>query len=190
MEVLVLIFATVLGTVVGTVLALEAWSSVPHVGRALVRSTIEGFPAAVPEEQRQRWGEELEADFLMYDERRLAGLAFAIRLRVRGGRSLAGELALVQLEDAPARPGEETATAAVTRVRTISHRRQLEDSLGELTIRELAMVAKEETGLSLEQLAAPSSSQRHRTWRSAVQHRLAAEMISRCRRSASGEGER
>jgi hypothetical protein len=109
---------------------------------------------------------------------------------VKGGRSLAGELALGQLADAPARSGEKTAPAAVAGVRTISHLRQVEELLSELTIRELAMVAKEETGLSLEQLATPSSSQRHRTWRSAVQHRLAAEMISRYRRSGDGEGER
>ncbi|HEX5929425.1 MAG TPA: hypothetical protein VFY48_08530 [Solirubrobacterales bacterium] len=175
------IFLLVVGTAIGTVLAMEAWASAPHVGAWLVRGTIGGFPDAVPRGDRVRWAEEIEGDFATFRDRRLAGLVFALRLRIKGGRKLAAELALAQLSAAETTAGVPSqAESAGAR----SGRQAIERSLAELSIADLAAVARREAGKSLEELAEPRPNQHHREWREAVQRSLARDMD---RRRPAGE---
>lgn len=91
MEILVF---TIIGTVIGTVLAIEAKAWMPYVGFRLVRATLERMPEGLEEQICSRWAEEIEADHAALADRPIGGLMFAVRLRLKGGRRLAGELAL------------------------------------------------------------------------------------------------
>ncbi len=89
-----ILFLSLIGTVAGTVLALEVLTWMPHVSRRLLERTIAEFPEELPGKQRARWAEEIEADLASFADRPLGGLQFALKLRRQGGRSLAAELAL------------------------------------------------------------------------------------------------
>ena len=97
------------GTIVGTVLALEALAWMPHMSRRLVRRALEKLPDDLPSELAARWWEEIEADLESYSERPVGGLLFALTLSLRGGKRLAAELALDSVSSAPR---EEKASAA------------------------------------------------------------------------------
>jgi hypothetical protein len=92
--VLVLFAVTVVATVVGTVLALEAQAWAPYVSRHLVRLVVARLRAEMPSHLRERWVEEIEADAASFADRPLGGLIFSLRLWRKGGRDLAGELVL------------------------------------------------------------------------------------------------
>jgi hypothetical protein len=89
-----LLAVSIIGTFIGTVLAVEAKAWAPHLSARLLRATIDRFPQGIDEEMRGRWSEEIEADLASYADRPLGGLIFALRLRRRGGKALAAELAL------------------------------------------------------------------------------------------------
>lgn len=91
MEILIL---TIVGTVIGTVLAIEAKAWMPYVGSRLVRGTLERMPRGLEEQMRSRWAEEIEADHATLADRPVGGLVFAVGLCLKGGRRLAAELAL------------------------------------------------------------------------------------------------
>jgi hypothetical protein len=92
--VLVLFAVTVFATVIGTVLALEAQAWAPYVSRLLVRLAVARLQADMPRSLRERWVEEIEADAASFADRPLGGLVFSLLLWRKGGRELAGELAL------------------------------------------------------------------------------------------------
>jgi hypothetical protein len=104
MEILAL---TIVGTVVGTILALEAGAWMPYLSRALVRSTLGRMPVGLDPHIRARWTEEIEADLGAYADRPIGGLAFALRLRRRGGRRLAEQLALAETVVPSAQPNKQ-----------------------------------------------------------------------------------
>lgn len=89
-----LLTITILGTAVGTLVALEAKSWMSYLSAKLVRSTLDTMPAELDGEIRSRWREEVEGDLDSYADRPFAGLLFSLRLRRRGGRRLAAELML------------------------------------------------------------------------------------------------
>ena len=95
-----LLLITVIATVIGTLLAIEAKAWMPYLSARILRGAIARFPEALARETRERWAEEIEADLAAYGDRPLGGLAFALRLRRRGGRRLAGELALAETVEA------------------------------------------------------------------------------------------
>jgi hypothetical protein len=107
---LALFAVTVVATVVGTVLALEAQAWAPYVSRHLVRLAVARLQADMPRQLRERWVEEIEADAASFADRPLGGLVFSLRLWRKGGRELAGELAL---REAPA-PESQTASPPPT----------------------------------------------------------------------------
>jgi len=92
MELLVLTLATLLGTL----FALEAKAWLPRVSRRLIASAVARFPAELDAAARDRWSREIEADLGAFDDRPLGGFVFALRVRSKGGRDLAGELALAE----------------------------------------------------------------------------------------------
>ena len=92
MELLILTLATLLGTL----LALEAKAWLPYVGRWLIAGTTRHFPDGIDVATRERWLREIEADFETFGDRPLGGLLFALRVRLKGGRDLAAELALAE----------------------------------------------------------------------------------------------
>lgn len=92
---------TIVGTVIGTVLAIEAKAWLPYLTRALLRRTLDDLPDALDHQLRSRWSEEIEADLAQFDDRPLGGFLFALRLRWKGGRRLAAELALEQALSTP-----------------------------------------------------------------------------------------
>lgn len=87
-----ILLVTVIATVVGTVLALEAWAWLPHLSQRLLRKMINRLPEELPEDLASRWSEEIEADFETYQGRRIGGLVFAVGLWVNGGRKLLDQL--------------------------------------------------------------------------------------------------
>lgn len=89
-----LLLITILGTVIGTLLAVEAKAWMPYLSARMVRSTLDGMPTELDDEMRLRWGEEIEGDLNAYSDRPLGELQFAVRLRRKGGRQLAAELML------------------------------------------------------------------------------------------------
>jgi hypothetical protein len=91
---MILLAITIIGTFLGTIGALEAKAWMPYLTVRLVRTTIARFPDGLKEEMRSRWAEEIEADVASYDDRPLGGVLFAFRLRLKGGRELAAQLAL------------------------------------------------------------------------------------------------
>lgn len=93
-SVLVVFAVTVVATVAGTVLALEAQAWAPYLSRYLLRQAMARLQADVPNSLRDRWVEEIEADAASFGDRPLGGLVFCVRLWRKGGRELAGELAL------------------------------------------------------------------------------------------------
>ncbi len=88
-----LLALTILGTVIGTILAVEASAWMPYLGHRLIRSALSRFPEGLPAEVRARWAEEIEADFASFADRPWGGLVFAIGVRWKGARRLAAELA-------------------------------------------------------------------------------------------------
>lgn len=50
--------------------------------------------ADLPEALTDRWVKELEGDLTSFEDRRIAGLLFSLRLRLKGGPDLAAQLAL------------------------------------------------------------------------------------------------
>jgi hypothetical protein len=92
MELLILTVATLLGTL----LALEAKAWLPRVSRRLIASAVGHFPADLGPADRDRWSREIESDLETFDDRPLGGLVFALRVRFKGGRDLAAELALAE----------------------------------------------------------------------------------------------
>lgn len=110
-----LLALTILGTVIGTILAVEASAWMPHLGRRLVRSALSRFPDGLPAEVRARWAEEIEADFASFADRPWGGLVFAIGVRWRGARRLAVELAPRRIKATASRSkGKRTPPAAAT----------------------------------------------------------------------------
>ena len=93
MDVLVL---TIVGTLIGTVLAIEANAWMPHLSGWLVRRALAQMPKGLDQQMRSRWGEEIEGDLDSYSNRPLGGLIFAVGVACRGGRRLAAELMLEQ----------------------------------------------------------------------------------------------
>lgn len=87
--------AVLLG-VVGGVLAVEFTAWVTHGSAWLVARTVSCLPEQLDDSTRERWSEEIEADFAELADRPLAGLMFALRLRLRGARRLAAALALIE----------------------------------------------------------------------------------------------
>jgi hypothetical protein len=85
-----------LATLLGTLFALEAKAWLPRVSRRLVASAVARFPAELDAADRDRWSREIEADLGAFDDRPLGGFVFALRVRFKGGRDLAGELALAE----------------------------------------------------------------------------------------------
>jgi len=92
MELLILTLATLLGTL----LALEAKAWLPRLSRRLIAGAVARFPADLRAADRDRWRREIESDLAAFDDRPLGGLAFALRVRFKGGRDLAAELALAE----------------------------------------------------------------------------------------------
>lgn len=89
-----LLLITIIGTVIGTLLASEAKAWLPRLSLRLLRHTLSGLPRELPAESKRRWVEEIEADLLDYEARPLGGFAFAFRVYRRGARDLAAELLL------------------------------------------------------------------------------------------------
>jgi hypothetical protein len=89
-------FAALVIIVVGSILAFEARAWMPHLSRWLVAQAIRRLPGDLKIELRQRWAEEIRADLVAFDDRPVGGLIFALRVRLKGGRDLAAELALQQ----------------------------------------------------------------------------------------------
>jgi hypothetical protein len=85
---------TIVGTMIGTMLAIEAKAWMPYVSHRLVRSTLDRMPNELDEDMQSRWGEEIEADLASYGDRPLGGLVFAVGVARKGGRGLAAELML------------------------------------------------------------------------------------------------
>jgi hypothetical protein len=83
-------------TLLGSVLAVEARAWLPHLSRWIVSRTMKQLPKALSRELRERWTEEIEADLASFHDRPLSGFVFALRLRLKGARDLAAELALQQ----------------------------------------------------------------------------------------------
>jgi hypothetical protein len=92
MELLILTLATLLGTL----LALEAKAWLPFLSRRLIAGAVARFPADLRADDRDRWRREIESDLAAFDDRPLGGLAFALRVRFKGGKDLAAELALAE----------------------------------------------------------------------------------------------
>jgi hypothetical protein len=93
---MVLLGVTILGTFVGTLTAVEAKAWLPTISARLLRATVAHFPTELPTETRARWIEEIEADLGSLADRPFGGVLFALRLRLKGGRDLAAQLALDQ----------------------------------------------------------------------------------------------
>ncbi|HEY3491372.1 MAG TPA: hypothetical protein VGK43_00370, partial [Solirubrobacterales bacterium] len=106
-----ILLVTVIATVVGTILALEAWAWVPHLSSQLLRRTIDSLSEGLPPDQSARWAEEVEADFETYQSRRIGGLVFAVRFRLSGGRGLLEELS--SEADAEPDPGDLQASRVI-----------------------------------------------------------------------------
>jgi hypothetical protein len=81
-------------TLLGSLLALEARAWLPHVSRRLISQATKQLPKALSVDLRQRWAAEIEADLASFQDRPLSGFVFALRVRAKGGRDLAAELAL------------------------------------------------------------------------------------------------
>jgi hypothetical protein len=109
---MVLLAITILGTFLGTVLAVEAKAWMPHLSACLVRATIARFPDGIDEDMRARWTEEIEADLAGYGDRPLGGILFGLRLRLKGGRELCAQLALQAALDAGSRASQAEQPAA------------------------------------------------------------------------------
>lgn len=71
----------IVGTALGSLLARESSAAVSLLSRALLDRGLQRLLRRWPREDRDRWREEIEADFRTYSERPLAGLVFAMRLR-------------------------------------------------------------------------------------------------------------
>jgi hypothetical protein len=54
------------------------------------------IPKELSTNLRERWTSEIEADLASFHDRPLSGFVFALRVRLKGGRDLAAELALQQ----------------------------------------------------------------------------------------------
>lgn len=93
-----IIFDTVIGTLIGTVIAMaitsEGGASLARFNRRNARRVLSQFPEGLPEELRRRWSEEIEADLESFSKQPLRGFWFVLGLRRRGARGLAAELVL------------------------------------------------------------------------------------------------
>jgi hypothetical protein len=99
--------------VLGGVLAVELAAWIPHGSAWLVGRTLSRLPGALDGLTRDRWSEEIEADFATFADRPLAGLMFALRLRLRGARRLAAALALAERLKGPGEDVPRTAAVSV-----------------------------------------------------------------------------
>jgi hypothetical protein len=91
---IVLLAIAIVGTFVGGLLVLEANAWLPYSSSRLLGRTLARLPEGLDAATRARWSEEIEADLASYEDRPLGGLLFALRVRRRGARDLAAELAL------------------------------------------------------------------------------------------------
>lgn len=87
-----LLILTAVGTVVGSIAAVEASAWVPYLSRRLLGSALARLQQDLPPEVRDRWVEEIEADFAAFSDRPWGGLGFALGVRRKGARRLAAEL--------------------------------------------------------------------------------------------------
>lgn len=71
----------IVGTALGSLLGRESSAVLSLVSRALLDRALRRLLRRWPPEARDRWREEIEADFEAYSERPLASLVFALRLR-------------------------------------------------------------------------------------------------------------
>lgn len=83
-------------TLLGSVLAFEVRAWLPHVSRYLISQAMKQIPKELSTNLRERWTSEIEADLASFHDRPLSGFVFALRVRLKGGRDLAAELALQQ----------------------------------------------------------------------------------------------
>jgi len=89
-----LLVLTLAGTLIGTVLAVEAVAWLPYVSRALVAMALDEFPEDLSEDKTARWAKEIKADLASLEDRPIGGLYFAVGVCLKGGKRLAAELAL------------------------------------------------------------------------------------------------
>jgi hypothetical protein len=71
----------ILGTALGSLLGRESSAVLSLLSRGLLDQGLRRLLRRWPPEARERWREEIEADFETYSERPLASLVFALRLR-------------------------------------------------------------------------------------------------------------
>lgn len=93
-----LLLYTILGTLIGTVIAMvlisEGGASIVRLSSRIVDHVLSEMPDELPEQLRQRWSEEIRADLATFSREPLGGLRFALKLRRQGGKRLAAELVL------------------------------------------------------------------------------------------------
>jgi len=103
---------TVLGTVIGTAIAMllisEGGGSLTRLSRRIVERVISEFPEELPEQLRRRWSEEIRGDLETFARAPIRGLLFARKLRREGARRLAAELVLDIAVSTPARSSRDT----------------------------------------------------------------------------------
>ncbi len=75
------LIVAIVGTALGSLLARESSAVLSLMSRALLDRGLRRLLRHWPREARDRWREEIEADFEAYSERPLASLVFALRLR-------------------------------------------------------------------------------------------------------------
>jgi hypothetical protein len=75
------LIVAVVGTALGSLLARESSAVLSLISQALLDRGLRRLLRHWPHEARDRWREEIEADFEAYSERPLASLVFALRLR-------------------------------------------------------------------------------------------------------------
>lgn len=74
------LIVAIVGTAVGGLLARESSAALSLLSRVLLDRGLRRLLRHWPREARDRWREEIEADFEAYSERPLAGLVFTLRL--------------------------------------------------------------------------------------------------------------
>jgi len=150
----------------------------PHLSRRLLRKAIALLAEELSTEMRERWIEEIEADFASYQGRPVGELVFALRLRLSGARKLArqvrGDTVAVAKKPSPRR---EEIVAAANETFETRLRGRVAYELSQLNLKDLASVAREAKGISLEQAGtgARMGGQRHRDWRRSLEEQLISD---------------